>query len=144
MLDPRKSFNGLLEFSCWCWNFFSRTRILFLWCFVAVVNSIVLNAFSNYFCLQCVEDVFSKQRRKKANWKSVRCFRTAFRKGNRPKIFTNGKKNIHTDIIFSLILCFLIFQNECLNPAAFSFEDFLTFYKNLTQRSELEKIFDGL
>ncbi|KAK7575739.1 hypothetical protein V9T40_012025 [Parthenolecanium corni] len=35
-------------------------------------------------------------------------------------------------------------KNECLNPAAFSFEDFLTFYKNLTQRSELEKIFDGL
>ncbi|RZF39598.1 hypothetical protein LSTR_LSTR001119 [Laodelphax striatellus] len=35
-------------------------------------------------------------------------------------------------------------KNDALNPQKFSFEEFFNFYKNLTQRAEVEKIFEEL
>ncbi|KAG8323388.1 phosphatidylinositol phospholipase C activity protein [Homalodisca vitripennis] len=35
-------------------------------------------------------------------------------------------------------------KNDAISPQKFTFEDFFNFYKNLTQRSEIEKIFEEL
>lgn len=35
-------------------------------------------------------------------------------------------------------------KNDTINPQKFQFEDFFNFYKNLTQRTEVEKVFDEL
>uniref|UniRef100_A0A1B6CHB2 1-phosphatidylinositol 4,5-bisphosphate phosphodiesterase n=1 Tax=Clastoptera arizonana TaxID=38151 RepID=A0A1B6CHB2_9HEMI len=35
-------------------------------------------------------------------------------------------------------------KNDAISPSKFSFEDFFNFYKNLTQRTEVEKIFEEL
>lgn len=35
-------------------------------------------------------------------------------------------------------------KSDTISPSKFQFEDFFTFYKNLTQRSEVEKVFETL
>ena len=35
-------------------------------------------------------------------------------------------------------------KNDTISPEKFQFEDFFNFYKNLTQRSEIEKVFNDM
>lgn len=52
--------------------------------------------------------------------------------------------SIYKLIYIYFFLFSFFFQNDSLSPSSFSFEDFLTFYKNLSGRTEVEKIFDEL
>lgn len=38
----------------------------------------------------------------------------------------------------------LYIQNDFISPAKFMFEDFFTFYKNLTTRPEVAQLFDDV
>jgi len=49
------------------------------------------------------------------------------------------------NLLYSVVtICSFVqyFQTESVNPAKFGFEEFFTFYKNLTGRPEVEKVFD--
>jgi len=43
-----------------------------------------------------------------------------------------------------LYMCLILLQNDALSLQKFQFEDFFNFYKSLTHRVEVEKIFEEL
>lgn len=47
-------------------------------------------------------------------------------------------------INFYLFFSFIFIQNDTISPSKFTFEEFFQFYKNMTGRNEVEKVFDEI
>jgi phosphatidylinositol phospholipase C beta len=64
------------------------------------------------------------------------------RKSCDPSIVTfNSRIGLLYTVIY---VCLSLFQNDALSLQKFQFEDFFNFYKSLTHRVEVEKIFEEM